>query len=196
MAAGGAERAGQVYHGISKLAEAEEYLREAIALGREMGLAPRELVRPYHWLGETLWWQGRYEDQIRIGEEGLALLGADTESVEAVLMNDPIGVGHANIGNARKYHEINHRNARFIGRLPYTEELRPVYVHIIDTYIHVDRNVEETMKLVRALEEGAADHRDLRVLGYAHHLAGWVLTGTGDLHGAIARYGQGLELLT
>ena len=75
MAAGGAERAGQVYHGISKLAEAEEYLREAIALGREMGLAPRELVRPYHWLGETLWWQGRYDGMVRIGEESAELAG-------------------------------------------------------------------------------------------------------------------------
>jgi adenylate cyclase len=58
---------GQVYYGMGKLAGAEECFQEAISLGREMGLAPRELARLYHWLAEVLWWQDRYDDQIRVG---------------------------------------------------------------------------------------------------------------------------------
>jgi class 3 adenylate cyclase len=78
---------GRIYVGTGEIDEAETCVQEAIALGQEMGLPPRELVRLYYWLGEVFYWQHRPDDKIRLGEEGLALLGDDVESVEAALMN-------------------------------------------------------------------------------------------------------------
>ena len=187
---------GQIYFGTGKVAEAEEPFREAIALGQKMGLAPRELVRLYYWLGEVLYWQGRYDDRIRIGEEGLALLGADTESVEAALMNQTIAVGCAEKGNREKFLEFTYRTAQFIQRLPYSQELRPAYDHIVTAYAFFDKNVAEATKWLQALERRAAQHHDLRALAEVHFYAGNILAETGDLHGAISRLGQALELST
>jgi tetratricopeptide (TPR) repeat protein len=77
----------------SRVAEAEGYLREAIALGHDVALAPHRLARMTYWLGEILHWQGRYDEQVRAGERGLALLGDDTASIEAALLERLIAVG-------------------------------------------------------------------------------------------------------
>ncbi len=187
---------GQIYFGTGKVAEAEERFREAITLGQEMRLPPRDLVRLYYWLGEVLYWQDRHEDRMRIGEEGLALLGADTESVEAALMNQTIAVGCAEKGNREKFLEFTYRTAQFIQRLPYSQELRPAYDHIVMAYAFFDKNVAEATKWLQALERRAAQHHDLRALGEVHFYTGNVLAATGDLHGAVSRRGQALELST
>jgi len=186
---------GQVYYGMGKLAEAEERLREAITLGREIGLAPRDLVRLYYWLGETLWWQDRYDDRIRIGEEGLALLGDDAASAEAALMNQHVALGHWHKRDMERYRELTYRTAQFIQRLPYAEELRPAYVQIAVAYKD-DKDVEEAMKWFQALEKRATPHHDLRALGDVNGWTGQTLAATGDSHGAISRYQQALELST
>ena len=187
---------GQIYFGTGKVAEAEERFREAIALGQEMGLAPRELVRLYYWLGEVVYWQSRHDDRIRVGEEGLALLGADTESVEAALMNQTIAIGHLTKGNRKGFREFTYRTAQFIQRLPYSEELRPAYVHIAAASHWLDKNVREAMKWIQALEQRATPHHDWRALGDVHSHSGDILFATGDLHGAISRYQQALQLFT
>jgi len=188
---------GQIYFDTGKkVAEAEECFREAIALGQEMGLAPRELVRLYYWLGEVLYYQSRYDDRIRVGEEGLALLGADTESVEAALMNQTIAIGHLTKGNRKGFREFTYRTAQFIQRLPYSEELRPAYVHIAAASHWLDKNVREAMKWIQALEQRATAHHDWRALGDVHSHSGFVLSATGDLHGAISRHQQALQLFT
>ncbi|MFQ5796529.1 MAG: AAA family ATPase, partial [Candidatus Bipolaricaulia bacterium] len=186
---------GEVYHGVGKEEAAEGHFREAIALGQEMGLAPRELVRLYHWLGEVLWWQSRYDEVIRIGEKGLALLGDDTESVEAALMNQTIATVHGIKKNMEKFREFTYRTAQFIQQLPYSAELRPAYIHIFGVYA-LDKNIEEAMKWLQALERKAEGHQDVRALGDVHHHAGDTLANRGDLHRAIARYQQALELFT
>lgn len=185
---------GQVHYGMGKLAEAEERFQEAIALGREMGLAPRELVRLYHWLGEVLWWQSRYDDLLHIGREGLALLGDDTESVEAALMNQTIAIGHHwSKGNWERHQEFTYRTAQFIQCLPYSEELGPVYYHIARTY-HIDKRAEEAMKWRQALEGKAKQHHDLKALARVYFLAGDHLAGRGDFYGTKSRLEQALEL--
>ncbi len=184
---------GQTYFGMGKVDEAEESLQEAIALGQGMGLAPRELVRLYYWLGEVLWWQSRHDDRLRVGEEGLALLGDDTESVEAALMNQTIAAGTG--ANEERFREFTYRTAQFIQRLPYVEELRPAYSHIVLAYSN-DRDIEEAMKWLQILEEKAAPHHDLRASVEVHLYTGMIFAQIGDLHGAISRYQQGLELCT
>jgi tetratricopeptide (TPR) repeat protein len=188
-------RLGQIYFETGKVAEAEERFREAIALGQEMGLAPRELVRLYSWLGEALWWQSRFDELIRTGEEGLALLGDDTESTEAALMNQNMAMGHWARGNWERHRELTYRTARFIQRLPYSEELRPAHSHIVITYLG-DKDVEEAMKWVLIHEGKAIPHHDLRALWEARWTAGVILLLRGDLYGAISRSQQVMEFFT
>jgi predicted ATPase/DNA-binding SARP family transcriptional activator/class 3 adenylate cyclase len=187
---------GQIYLGIGELDEAEACLQEAVALGREMNLPPRELVRLYFWLGEVFYWQSRPEDKIRIGEEGLALLGDDLESVEAALMNQEAATGHSLKGNFGKQEEYTRRTARFVRRLPYSEVLRPAYEHIIELYLYSDRSADEAMRWTQALEEKASLHHDLRALGTVHRIAGEILEQTGDLSGAVSRFQQALDRYT
>jgi tetratricopeptide (TPR) repeat protein len=184
---------GQMYFRVGDLGEAEEHLREAIGLGKEIGVAPRELAWIYHWLGEVMYWQRRAEDRIRIGEEGLALLGDDDEAVEATLMNQTIAMGYSEKGDMAKFREFTFRTAQFIRRLPYSEELGPLFLHIVFAY-REEKNAKEAMQWVRDLEERAIPHHDVRALGGGNISGGEVLALTGDLHGAISRYRRALEL--
>jgi tetratricopeptide (TPR) repeat protein/regulation of enolase protein 1 (concanavalin A-like superfamily) len=193
------EGLGEIYFfGIGKVAEAEMHFRQAIALGQEIGLAPRELVRLHHWLGDVLWQGARWDEMIHLGEEGLALLGDDTESVEAALMNQIIAVGYGSKGDRERSRDFNYRNAQFIQRLPYSEgpRLRMPYICIAWMY-KCDKNVEEAMRWFQALEQRAQQHHDLRALGLMHEYIGQsILADIGDLHGAISRLQQALELYT
>jgi tetratricopeptide (TPR) repeat protein len=179
---------------MGRIVEAEEPLREAIALGREIGLTPRELVRLHYWLGEVLWWQNRAgDDLIRVGEEGLALLGDHADSVEAALMNGLIAAGYRSKGDEDTFREFIHRTAQLIQRLPYVEELRPAYILIHIAYSG-DKEVEEAMKWLHTLKERATQHHDLRAVAGTHHHMGRTRNDIGDLRGAVLQHGQALEL--
>jgi class 3 adenylate cyclase/tetratricopeptide (TPR) repeat protein/regulation of enolase protein 1 (concanavalin A-like superfamily) len=187
---------GQVYVGMGEVAGAEEPFRQALALGQEMRLAPRELARLYYWLGEAAFWQSRYDDMLRLGEEGLRLLGDDVESAEAILMNHLIAVPYAmKKGDEQRYREYGYRTAQFILRLPYAEELRPAYSCIAEAY-WAGKNVEEALRWRQAFEDLAMRHGDLRGLAQAYHLAGWFSSDRGDLQGALAPCRQALALFT
>jgi DNA-binding SARP family transcriptional activator len=182
---------GRTYHGMGRLAAAERCLREAIALGQEIALAPRELVRIYHYLSETLWWQEqRFDDIHHIGEEGLALLGNDADSVEAILMEDLTIMGSGRLD------EFAHQRAQVVQRLPYSPELRPVCSHIFYSKLFGDKNLEDATKWLQILGEKAASHHDLRALAVVHAHTGEALKATGDLHGSIPQTQRALELLT
>ncbi len=187
---------GRVYLGMGKAHEAEGALQEAIALGQKADLSAHEMARLYHWLGESLWWQNRNDEQIRVGEEGLALLGDESESVEAILMNEVMASGHFSKGNIERCRECTSRTAQFIRRLPYVEELRPAYLHIAVVQTYVDKNPTEAMAWLQTLEQKAEPCHDLRALGEVHSWAGRILAARGDLHGAVARHRRALELFS
>jgi predicted ATPase/DNA-binding SARP family transcriptional activator len=184
---------GRVYVGTNKIAEAEECFQEAVSLGQELGLTPRELVRLYHWLCEALFWQSRYADLIRMGQEGLALLGDDVESVEAALMYQLIVGGHFEQGNLKQGLEFINRMAEFIPRLPYARELRPalISVAIFDMF---QKNLEKALETLQAIEQTADQHHDVRTVAEAQFIQGVALGVTGDLHKAIQQTQKGLEL--
>jgi tetratricopeptide (TPR) repeat protein len=185
---------GQVYVGTDKIAEAEDCFQEAIVLGQEIGLTTDDMVRLYNWLGEPLYWQGRYDDLIHIGEKGLALLGDDVESLGAALMNQLLAAGHLEKGNLEPYLEFTHRTAGFIQRLPYSRELRPAYLSIIGACIKDNKSTEEAFKWIQALKERGTQHRDVRALAEMHFMKGITLGVVGDLYGAIQQFQEGLEL--
>jgi class 3 adenylate cyclase/tetratricopeptide (TPR) repeat protein/regulation of enolase protein 1 (concanavalin A-like superfamily) len=187
---------GQVYHGIGKLSEAEDLLRKAIALGREIGLSVRELVGIYFYLGEVLYWQSRYDDAIHIGEDGLMLLGNDIESVESAMMNSIVAVNSWEKGNHEKYREFNLKNVQFIQHLPYSAELRAAYSHIADMYARYE-NFEDAMKWVQALRQNAEQHHDLNGLANAHLIISYGISPRkGDFRDGISHIQCGIEILT
>jgi tetratricopeptide (TPR) repeat protein len=173
---------------------AEALFRQAIALARKRGAPDRELVRLQYWLGEVLYWQSRYDEVIAIGEEGLALLAEDRESAEAALMNLSVAGGHRRKGNQEKWVEFTLRNAAFVLRLPYWEECLAVYDHIVHVYAEVEKDLAEALRWVRALQQVAEEHRDLRSLYGVHDQTGWLLRWSGDFPGAIAAHQQLLGL--
>jgi adenylate cyclase len=189
---------GQTCEGLGDVSAAADSFRKAITVGRELGLAPRELVRLYYGLGGTLWWQNRYDEMLRLGEAGLALLGEETESVEAALMNYLTGMGHfwSPEGNPGRYREFADRNAQFLHRLHYSEELRRAYEQIVDVYAYDDETTDEALKWLQILERKAEEHHDLRALGGVHYSTGNILSARGDLWGSIPRREQALELYT
>src|SRR6266852_5514685 len=162
------------------LKDAEALFRQAIALAGKLGAPDREVVRLQYWLGEVLYWQSRYDEVIAIGEEGLALLAEDTESAEAALMNLSVAGGHRRKGNEEKWVEFTRRNAAFVLRLPYWEECVAVYDHIVHVYAEVEKDLAEALRWVRALQQVAEEHRDLRSLYGVHDQTGWLLRWSGD----------------
>jgi class 3 adenylate cyclase/tetratricopeptide (TPR) repeat protein len=189
---------GQVYfEGTHHVAEAEEYLREAIVLGREIGLAPLELARLYYRLGHWLFFRGRYDEMLRVGEEGLSLLGTNAHSAEAALMNVTIGCAHSCFGprHRKKWREFHLRNAEFIQNLPYSsEEMRGPYTELADVYYFHERNFEEALSWLHALEVRAQEHHDLRALAAVQQLAASFHESQGDLSAVIAHLQEALEI--
>lgn len=186
---------GEVCFGIGNIPEAEKYFQQAIALGKEIGQDPRGLVRLYYWLGEVFFWQNRSDERIHIGEEGLALLGDNTKSVEAALMNQTIAAGYVFKGRTDKFREYCYQTAGFIKELPYSEELRPAYVHIIVAYLG-EKKIKEALDWLQVLKQKGEQYHDLRALGEVYHYTAEILDKRGDLHGAIDGYQKAMEVFT
>ncbi|MBN1248780.1 MAG: AAA family ATPase [Anaerolineae bacterium] len=115
--------------------QAETRLREAIALGRRTGQDREDLAILYHWLGEAVTWQGRYEERLRIGQEGRALFDDGAQTLGAALMNQLVAFGVGILGDWDQYDAVTLQTAQFIRELPYAEELMPAYTHIRAMYM-------------------------------------------------------------
>jgi len=154
-------------------------------------------VRLYSWLGDTLFWQSRYEEMMRVGEEGRALLGEDAESVEAALMNMTIAIADFMRGGREKWQRFTSRNAAFLERLPYSEELRPAYLRLVILAAADHMDLAEATRWCEALARKAEQHHDLRALAGAIQYKAWNIRGpSGDLWEALADQQRALELYT
>jgi adenylate cyclase len=186
---------GQVYFGGTRdIAEAEKYLRQAIVVGREIELPPRELAPLYYRLGHWLLFRGPFDEMLRVSEEGLALLGTDTQSAEAALLNTMIAFALSRLGRRKEEREFLLRNAEFLLDLPYSsEEMQGPYTGLAEVYYFHERNLEEAMRWLHALERRAQEHHDLRGLATVHHTGGDFYRLRGDLSAHIAECRQALE---
>jgi len=184
---------GKVYLATGQVTEAEQCFREAIALGQTTGLPQDALVRLYYWLGEALYWQRRYEERIDLGEQGLVLLAGDTESTEAALMNQTIAVSYEAFENWPRFFEITYRTAKFLSCLPYSEELRPAYIHTIIVHL-CDKKVAEALVWIEELKQRATRHHDLQALLEAGYWSAITCSWTGNLRDALSQAKQALEL--
>ncbi|MBN1579380.1 MAG: DUF1349 domain-containing protein [Anaerolineae bacterium] len=185
---------GKAYFCSGKIADADKSLREAIALGQAVGLASRELVRIYWWLGEVLFWQGQYDEILRLAEKGLMLLGEDTGSIEAALMNHNLAVAHYVMDDQGMAHKYMLRSAQLVQDLPYVEELRPIYTNVSHLALIPDKNVGETARWLSIYEDQARRHHDLRALGEVREQTGSLLHAQGELGQAISEYEQSIAL--
>jgi predicted ATPase len=184
---------GKLHHTVGNQDKAAGFLQKAIAIARAIGATPRELVRLFYWLSEVVWWQGHPAELIQIGTEGLAVLGEDTESVEAALMYAAIGEGYVHSHDDEKWREFTLRAASCLERLPYSEELRPAYLHIIDVYLYLDRDTEEAARWSHLLEERARQQQDWIGLAAAYDCLGDLLAVRGELRQSLPLYERCLE---
>jgi tetratricopeptide (TPR) repeat protein len=185
---------GQVSFVTGKMAEAEGLLRQAIALGRELELGARDLVHLYYWLAEVLFWQGRRRERIALGKDGLALLGDETASVEAALMNATIGWGHVGLGEIPMARAAAARLGAFIRGVPYVEELLPTYLLLITIGLR-EKNVGEALHWAETFARLGEQHHDLRALANVEQLGFAALReATGDLRAALTHHERACEL--
>ncbi len=157
-------------HGLAKvylltyqLREAERYFRQALDLTPEMGLGAGELVHLLHGLGLVAYDTNRSEEMIRIGKQGLALLGKERASVEVALMNLSIARGFRNMRENRQYLEYVKRNSEFIKRLPYSADLLWPLINIAHSQLDL-KNPDQAMSWFLYTEEQAIKHQDLNAL--------------------------------
>ncbi|MBN1641045.1 MAG: AAA family ATPase [Anaerolineae bacterium] len=183
---------GLVYAGMGRVDEAESTLREAIALARALALPARQIARLYDQLADVLFWQGRYEPMRRTAQEGLALIGHEDRSVEAVMLTQKMAVAHGMLGDQAAYREHITRIARYVRDLPYEEALRPVYETVIEVYLDAGET-EVVREWCHALEDVATVHRDLRARAGAFMREATAVGMIGDLVGLIAGLERALD---
>ena len=84
------------------------------------------------------------------------------------------------------------QTAQFLAQLPYSQELRPAYSHVI-TYIRfAHRDAEEGVRWAHLFGERARAHGDVRAIGQSHQYAGIVYQSDGDLDSAVVEYEESL----
>jgi DNA-binding SARP family transcriptional activator len=164
---------------------AREQFEKAVALGGEAGLTPRELARLYGWWAESTYWVGDV-DCHRIGAEGLAVLGSDTECVEAIMLR-------VYAMTRETLREYTLQNARALSRLPsYAEELRGAYYWVIQQHVS-DKDVAGARQWCSEFRRKAEAQVDQRSVAAAICLEATVAGRQGDLEGMIRLRREGLD---
>ena len=184
---------GQVCYGLGDLPAANRLFRQAIELGKDVGLGRDDLIHLYHWLGEVLWWQGERDEHVVIADEALALLVPGEETLEAVLVNQTVATARLGKGDRDGFADYSQRSAQFLQKLEYSELLRPAYTHIVSVYLE-QRNTDTALRWLEILEEKALAIQDLRALAEVHLYAGTAFSQEGALDRALARWYQAVEL--
>ena len=184
---------GQVQFGIGEVKEAEKNFRKAMTIGRENNLPPKEMAKLFYWLGEVLWWQNSYEEPLRLGEEGLWILGDQSETLEAALMNQLIAVSSMQLEDHDRFIDFTLRTAGFIQRVAYSEELRPAYTHIISLYANTMKNIPEARRWLAILSQKAGEAHDLLALGEYYDISADLFFREGDISNAIPHHQQAIQ---
>jgi len=184
----------QVYLLTYQIQEAETYFRRALDLGREVGLEARELVHLLHGLGQAAYNQRHSEEMIRIGRQGLALLGKGGASVGEALMNLSIARGFRNRRDNAQYLNYAKRNSKFIRHLPYSADLLWPLINIAHSQLD-QKDPDKAMSWFRYAEEQAMKHHDLNALAVVRGKIGlYIYRLQGDHRRALEQHRNNLEL--
>jgi tetratricopeptide (TPR) repeat protein/transcriptional regulator with XRE-family HTH domain len=189
-------RLGLVMRQRGNLADAERHLRRAITLGGDLQQPARARVLDYFQLGDVLLHQGRYAELVQSSEEGLALLGEDTESTEAALMNHNLGGGHLGQGHSHEGWACYHRNARLIKTLGYSPHFTAITISSVLSLLQY-KDIDEAHEVAQHIDAVAQQHgKDVLLAGTAQWVRAWILNATGDFPGAVAHLQSALEHFT
>jgi len=163
------KKQGKVYMVAGSAETIEEYFRQAIRKGKEMELAPRDLVYFYYGLTEGLELQGRYDEVHLLAKEGLDVVGDDEETLEVALLNECMSMSfdyYPSSQHKKEHLKYRLKNARFVHRLLYSDaELCGPYFGIASAYIAL-KEEKEARKWVDILERKASENQDLQALAH------------------------------
>ena len=188
---------GEVYAALGNLADAEPPLRQAMALAKQLKVAPVEQIRLYFPLCHLLRWLGRFEDLLQLGQEGLALLETDDAgatdlqtSAEAIMLTTFLAAAAYHLGRRRQYRALTGPVIDSLRRHGYGQRLMTAY-GIAAWWYRDAKRVPEARSWIRSLEEEARRHGDLWTLGQLLCSPGyWLPEAVGDLAAILANFEQ------
>jgi DNA-binding SARP family transcriptional activator len=183
---------GQIHFVRGQIQQAEPFVRQAIAIAEELGIARLELFRLYHLFGDILYWLGRFDELAKLGEDGLALLGEDVESLEGAVMNQLAAVAYERQERQAEFLEYQLRNAKLLHKLPYIEELRPAFFGVVKVFSY-QRRLDEAEWWLQLFEERVRTRHDVRGLAEVY-LVRAISIHQGDYRSAIHLLQRSLEL--
>lgn len=155
---------GRLYQVMADYEAAEGYLRAAIALGPQVGIAVNALVRLYYWLGDLLLnWQPRPAEARPLAEAGLALLGDNQQSTEAAMLDAVLAWSYHLFGDLPAFYAIGYRLATFLDKVPYAQELRPAY-GVVATTLLENKEIDQALYWIDHARRTAAAQQDLHWL--------------------------------
>jgi serine/threonine protein kinase/tetratricopeptide (TPR) repeat protein len=185
---------GKVYYDTGQLEKGEAVLRRAIELGKETNTDQRELIILFHWLGETLFWTGDLEGRLQLGLEGLALLGENTATQEAAILNQLIAISYRyGLENMERWQEYTLRTAAILPNIPYTPELRPAFIHVYMVH-RENRRLEIGLAWLEQFEAKAEEIHDAVAVTESKMFQGHSNFYRGDFESAEKFYAQVFEM--
>ena len=178
---------------LGKLTDAEEYLRRALALGHTLQQPARERALLYYQLGDVLFHLDRHAEIMQLSEEGMALLGDDTECIGAALLLYRLAMGHETLGALHQARGFYRRAAHVTRTLPYSEYLTPLLTAGVFPHLY-DKDVDQARELAGYVDQIAQQHSaDLWLAGSVQGAFSTILTAQGDLCGALTHQWRALD---
>lgn len=185
---------GKAYFGASKLAEAENCFRQAIAIRHDPSLSAVMTARLYYWLAETLHWQNRHAERLAIGQAGLALLDNRPFTMETALMNDTIAWSYWCLGNVEQAIDFAVRNKEALASLPYSEELGGAYIHVAYITVRGQHHLAAGVQWINMVRRKAEQAGDFRLLARTYFFMGAeIAEQQGDLVVATREMAQAVQ---
>ncbi|MBN1250477.1 MAG: hypothetical protein JXC32_22635, partial [Anaerolineae bacterium] len=176
---------------------AEETLRSAIDLARQAQVAPGDVARCYHWLGQALFVLDKTDAQAEASLEALALLGDKLDVAEAALLQvvTPMGPLSSYDEAEPRPRQLWYQAGEVVAKLPYRPELASVYQTVLSQLLR-DRKVEEGERWLRLWERKLQEVPDVRGIGLMHQRWEDLLWMQGRLQEAIAHLQQAVATLS
>lgn len=185
---------GEAYAGLGDLSQGEPYLRRAIEQAKVMDLPPAEQARLYIPLCHLLRWSGRFEDLFHLSRTGLALLGDDDESAEAVVLVAFVAVAAYLTGRRHQYRQLIGQVIPVLRHLPFGQHLFSAY-GMASWWYRDAKQVDEAILWVETLAAEARQRNDLWTLGYLRSWPGyWLQEAVGDLDTILNNFQEALAI--
>ncbi|MCB0128109.1 MAG: hypothetical protein KDE58_37850, partial [Caldilineaceae bacterium] len=180
---------GQVYVTLSDLAQGEPYLRQAIALAKELALPPVEQARRYFPLCHLLGWFGDSEAVRALTAEGLALLNGDLRQPEAIMLLTFQSEFYFNRGKHRSAMALFAQVVEQLPELGYDRQLLSAY-NMVAMWCRYTKAIDQGFDLLQRVEAEATAQGDLWTVGYLH---GWPIMFLHETVGNLAGVIHSLE---